>query len=665
MVDIEEIKTALSNKAEDVVNFLYPTAIKEGNNYRIGDVYGAEGKSFHIAVTGPHAGLAKDFAGEEVENGEDFGDLIDCWSAKNNSSLSETLTEIREFLGLEQPKKQKKVEPVIIPSTFFNVPYDTNGFLASRQIPKKVVENNRIIASKSHFFGKDCYRKAIGFPHYNGRDNESVYMVQYRSIEDKRFISSPNGTSCLYGWHTIPDRPGTVYITEGHMDKLAVETLGYHSLSLPFGGGKGAKHQWIDSDLHRILEIDELIFILDPDKTGIQSERDIAQRIGAHKVKFMSLPDKDPNDFLEVRASQGVSIEDMRAEWELCKSNARWIKDDSNVTASDIHDRLVAYEISKLDRDSNLVATPIDEVDPSNFSNKIQVKAMLGEFVMIQGKTGTGKSQFANWIQASLLDQGHPTFCLSPELSGEETLSRLVCQLSSMSSLNVDPHRWSKQMTDRHKKTKECTDWLTSKGFRIYDNYKNIRSDKLWDLLDENMKRYGIRDMFIDNRMVIESKDNTFDKQLAQDAREWCRDRNARIWLVMHERKPANGFSQKSTGYEAAGSSDWYNACGLCCVLDRNRVKEEAAKAINGAQDWSRVNPILFATVTEYSEKKIDRIKEKNHNPSLWLGKLPDTTLRISKDRNFGNEGSYGLRFDPRNYRFDTMWGSWKGKFLV
>jgi hypothetical protein len=62
----DELNDYLRESIESLVSDLYPNAIRKGNKYILGDVYGSPGKSAQISLAGKYAGVLRDWNESET-----------------------------------------------------------------------------------------------------------------------------------------------------------------------------------------------------------------------------------------------------------------------------------------------------------------------------------------------------------------------------------------------------------------------------------------------------------------------------------------------------------------------------------------------------------------------------------------------------------------------
>lgn len=87
-------------------------------------------------------------------------------------------------------------------------------------------------------------------------------------------------------WLAGPDKSTRlVVLCEGEIDCMTFTQLGYDALSVPFGGGKGAKQQWIEYEYHNLDRFQEIWLCTDNDDVGREAAKEIARRLGEHRCR--------------------------------------------------------------------------------------------------------------------------------------------------------------------------------------------------------------------------------------------------------------------------------------------------------------------------------------------------------------------------------------------
>ena len=89
-----ELSALLAAKAEQVCQHLLPQGRVSQGNWVIGSLQGDQGKSLHIQLTGPRAGIWLDFSTGEK------GDMIGLWAQCRGLSLKDAYREAAQYLEI-------------------------------------------------------------------------------------------------------------------------------------------------------------------------------------------------------------------------------------------------------------------------------------------------------------------------------------------------------------------------------------------------------------------------------------------------------------------------------------------------------------------------------------------------------------------------------------
>ena len=101
MADTEVLRTALLDRLESALEYLFVQGRIRGNKFYVGDVDGSSGKSLVVELEGPRRGLWNDFSSD------DGGDIIDLWAMSQGLTARHdfvrVVEEIRQWSGIGLP----------------------------------------------------------------------------------------------------------------------------------------------------------------------------------------------------------------------------------------------------------------------------------------------------------------------------------------------------------------------------------------------------------------------------------------------------------------------------------------------------------------------------------------------------------------------------------
>lgn len=201
-------------------------------------------------------------------------------------------------------------------------------------------------------------------------------------------------------------------ITEGEIDAMTAWDYGWPALSVPFGGGRGAKHAWIESEFERLLRFEVIYLALDKDKEGEAAAEEIANRFGRHRCRRICLPKKDLNECRQA----GIGADEIRA----CFDSSRPLDPPELIRAGAYADAVVDLFWPKGNRETGY-RLPFAVV-----ADKVAFRP--GELTLWTGATGAGKSQLLSHALVSMGDQGARVCIASLEMAPRQLLKRMVRQ---------------------------------------------------------------------------------------------------------------------------------------------------------------------------------------------------------------------------------------------
>lgn len=592
--DITDLKRALEQRAQAVAEHLLPRGRLMGREWCVGSTQGEPGESLKVCVKGAKAGVWCDFA-----EGGDGGDLIDLWCQVRGIDLPQALDDIRGWLGIEKPRFEKPAKSYRKPPR----PQCT--------APKSAVRDYLLNARKLSEDSLRAYRigeqgRTIVFPSLVGEDLLFVkYLEVDRRPDGKKITRVEAGCEpVLFGWQAIAPNTRSIAITEGEIDALTLWDYGFPALSVPFGGGKGAKQQWIESEFERLSRFEVIFLALDNDDEGRAAVAEIVPRLGRHRCRVVVLPRKDANQCRQ----DGISADNIRK----CFDTAQSMDPEELRRAGTFADDVV-----------NLFWPPAGQEEGyrlpfARIGGKLLFRS--GELSVWTGPSGAGKSQVLSHASVGWLDQGARICIASLEMAPRQLLKRMVKQAA-----NVDRPAEST--------IRAAMAWLDV-GLWLFTLVGKAKVEAVLDAFDYARARFGCDVFVIDSLMRLGIGSEDYEGQEAAVYRlvDWTVSNRVHLHLVAHARKADTkaGKTAPETEDIKGASEIGANAFNILGIW-RNRDLETKLATL---QD--RIAQGDIAAETEFNQ-----IKDR-----------PPVILNVAKQRNGDWEGKVGLWFDQPSYRY-------------
>lgn len=591
MSDITTIKRMLADKAQAVAEMLLPGGRKEGQEWRAGSVSGEKGGSLGVHLSGAKAGVWQDFATGEG------GDLLDLWVATRGGTLADALEAARSWLGVSRPEpyRQPRREYQRPPRPKCSRPEaKVRDYLCEvRNIPGHVLDAYKIGEQ-----GDD-----IIFPFL--LPDGTLALAKARKAEDgaKPRPTAANCEPILFGWQAVPDNAREVIITEGEIDALSWAAYGFVAMSVPFGGGKGGKQNWIESEFDRLERFEKIFISTDMDQPGDEAAEEIASRLGRHRCYRVTLPCKDANECLVT----GIGMDAMRTALEKAQS----LDPDGLKRPVDYFDKVVHLFWPAHEKEIGYT------LPYGKLADKVHLRP--AEVTLWSGAAGSGKSQILSDCIPHWIKQGSRICLASLEMKGEQTLRRMVKQTGG-----VD--RPTAQFIDR------ILAYL-DQGLLLYERVGKAGVGPLLEVFDYARAKYGCDQFIIDSlmRLGIAGDDYTGQEKAVFQMVDWAVANSVHLHLVAHSRKGERGQGAPETEDIKGAMEIGANAFNILTVW-RNRRHEEEMQA------------------------------EKNEAIRAELAEKPGVILNVAKQRNGDFEGKIGLWFDQETYQYHSsfdrsIWG--------
>lgn len=607
MTDILEIKRRLEGRAGDVAERLLPNGKRQGREWCVGSIDGEIGESLKVCISGAKAGVWADFAAGTG------GDLIDLWMAVHRCDLTMALDEIRTFLGMEQPVFEKAEKS-------YRRPEPPRGHAPKSDVLAYLTGERKLTAEAIKAFRI-------------GEDGRNVVFQSFLPNGTLAFVKRlgldrPNGkkvvhveADCepvLFGWQAMDPKARTVCLTEGEIDAVSAHVYGIPSLSVPFGGGKGAKQgNWIEAEFDRLSRFETIFLALDMDEEGEAGAEEICNRLGRHRCRRVSLPMKDMNACLQA----GIPAEQIRA----CLDAAKTMDPPELVRAGAFADDVVR------------LFWPPEGEEPGYRLPWAKVRDRLvfrpGELTIWTGATGAGKSQMLSHAVVEMGDQGAKVCIASLEMAPKQLLRRMVKQAG-----NVD--RGTEEYIRKIVAWMDGWLWL----FGVVGKSPILR---LLEVFEYARARYGCDVFVVDSvmRLGVGAEDYEGQEKAVYQIVSWAVEKNVHVHLVAHARKAdrqGGGGAPEAEDVKGASeiASNAFNILGVW----RNRKLEDDIKA---AADSANAGDIA-------AQEKLKTLIE-----------VPPVVLNVSKQRNGDWEGKCGLWFCQDTYQYHSAMDNKDGRQYV
>lgn len=603
-----QLSAKLSERAESVAQHLLPNGKKVGHEFVAGSLGGEAGDSLKVRLTGEKVGVWSDFA-----TGQRGGDFLDLWCAVRGVDLRQAMTEAASMLGVtldgqnSRPKKTYRRPDRPKETQRLNPEGGVMAYLKARGLTSTTLTAFKIAEQPGALRFPQLKNNpgTILFPYL--RDGELLnckYLAVERSPDGKKFTMQEGGAEpCLFGWHTLPAHTRAVVICEGEIDAMTWFQFGVPALSVPMGGGGGAKQDWIESDYDHLQRFDTLLISMDMDGPGQEGAAEIIKRLGAERCRLVTLPHKDANACLLAGFTQ--------ADFARCILSAKTL-DPAELKSAGEYLGAVLHEFFPAPDAPKGLTTPWAKV-----GDKLGFRA--AEVTIWAGYSGHGKSLVLNQVAAHGLANGE-RFCIaSMEMPPARTLWRLIKQLTGIG----DP-------TAHY--VKHCVGWLADKLW-LFDLVGTAKVERMLEVFAYAARRYQIRHFIVDSlaKCGLAEDDYNGQKAIVERLVDFAHQYGVHVHLVSHARK-GNDENTPPGKMDVKGTGAITDMADNVITVWRNKAKEN--KRATAEAEGQHADPTL--------EDK------------------PDAALIVSKQRHTGWEGEIWLWFDPLSLQYQGHKGQSK-----
>ena len=393
-----------------------------------------------------------------------------------------------------------------------------------------------------------------GVINFNYILNGETVNEKHRSLSDGKWWQRGGGEKTFWNIDSISaegcaDFP--VVITEGEFDSLAALQAGYPrtiscpdgapAKSIPLNSG-GRKYEYVESALDLLANETDIVLAVDNDGPGHALLEDLSLRLGKARCRWVTYPEdcKDLNDVLLRHGSGAVSE---------AIDNAR------------------ECQIDGLYRMSDLPPVPEREVyDVPGFEALFRLR--MGDFSVVTGIPGHGKSTWANHFICSLVEKHNFPVCFasfeqSPQMDHRRNLRQWYCRKKID---YIEPDDLSR-----------ADEWIDNQFVFIFPSYEDdVDLDYVVDKMASAVIRHGVKVIVLDpwNHIQHHKPDGdtltVYTGNAIRRLKRFADKYSVHVMVIAHPvkmRQFEDGTFEMPSLYSISDSSHWYNAPDLGAVI--------------------------------------------------------------------------------------------------
>lgn len=391
-------------------------------------------------------------------------------------------------------------------------------------------------------------------------------------------------------------------ITEGEFDAIAAIQAGFpRTISVPDGAPPpgdrsaedletSAKYSWLRSARPLLTpeRVETIILATDGDENGAALLQDLSVQLMRARCKFVTYPKapkehherlgrercKDLNEVLQFYGSKGVVETINRAEWLRVEG---------------------VFRMSEL---PPVPTPPVWHIGYDRLSN--HYKARPGDFAVITGVPGLGKSSFANDLCCRLAENhglkiAWASFEQAPQRDHRRAL-RSWYGVTYNTFADIDPTERRpadmREGTPAHRMTSEQIDaadrWIDAHHvFIVPSEDDDVTLDWMLDRMETAVVRFGVNVIVVDpwNEMDhLRARDETMTEYVGRAIKRFKRFAakfQVHLIVIAHPTKSlkdGDGKYKMPTLYDISDSANWYNKCDIGIIVHRETPDETIIK---------------------------------------------------------------------------------------
>ena len=594
-MDIRELKVELGSRALSLCNTLLPDGRVEGQDFKVGSVTGEPGRSLSVHLNGEKQGQWIDFATGEG------GDMIDLIMHVRRIDIKEAMEWGRRECNIREKHhaKIKSAQPRAYNTARLPEPFDNNDVLEKVMLDRGFQNCSAVIERHGLFSYKTNKGLDVVFPYYN--PDGALEFVKNKALDHDGhpgMCGQSNLKPILFGWHTMPPACRQVWLVEGEWDAVAASELGFPALSVPMGGGKGAKQtKWIANEYENLSRFDEIVIATDMDEQGELAAREIEQRLGDRCIR-VKLPVKDINELLQLQGAEQAKF-----VLQKCYEDAKWQDPETLRSVAEFSDDITDYFEDKDSRTGGF-SMGWDKTE------EIDYRFRPSELIGCVGFSGSGKTMFLGQLSLNAIAQDQKILVASMEMSPKNLLGRMFQQACATPNPTLEYRT-------------KIMEWMAQNLWLYIDNL-NPKIQDLLKCFEYAYRRYGVNVFIIDSLTCMCShEDYRKQQEIVEQIVQFKNAFNCTVFLVTHSRKQEDE-SRAPGKFDVKGSGAITDLADSFFSIWKNKKKTE--------------------------HMQICRLTGEEPNPDV--AKQWDVQVNILKNRNGQYEGRIGFEFHDETCQY-------------
>ncbi|CAD8060606.1 unnamed protein product [Paramecium sonneborni] len=415
-------------------------------------------------------------------------------------------------------------------------------------------------------------------------------------------IEPMNAAKGIFGLHLLKQDSTQVILTEGEFDAMAAyQMTNIPAISLPYGINHIPAYliEWLD----QFEKLNDIIIWVDDDNPGRINSQKIARKLGNARTRVVqpSLIDshdypKDANDCLRYYSDKVMTYIDQSKC--LLKKNITQFTDFKQLTKN----RILNFELSKGTQSKTF----------STYNNTTK-GLRTGEFTILTGPTGSGKTTFLSQLSLDFCKEGITTLWGSFEIKTDRLAEHQLLQAYKTDLI----------------KQKEFIDIAIQKfenEIPIYymNFYGSTDLDQIIDTIEYAIYEYNVTHVCLDNlqfmmgTQVGGNRKFDFQDEIIEKFRKLTTNNDIHLTLVIHPRKVDE--NEDLTIASIFGSAKaTQEADNVFIIQNRPRYRVFEIKKNRYDGEVGRVGLGFDSNVKSFFELTSSEIKELNEEKTSIL----------------------------------------------